>query len=100
MSIGKDSIKDVSKLVADIENIITVDNVPAGVGFREVGAIQKPSQIQYPKVDESWKCLATEVLGDKDGLTSKQTDKRLSKTFLHIRDDVELSAADTREDHF
>ena len=38
MTINKDSVKDLSKLAADIKNIIAVDNVAACVGFREVEA--------------------------------------------------------------
>ena len=95
MTISKDSVKDVSKPVADIKNIITVDNVSACVGFRKVGVI--PSKIEYPWVEESWKYPGVEVLGDKDGLTLKQSDKGLSKTFLNIRDAVKQSPADKRE---
>ena len=55
MNVWKDSIKDVSKHVADIKHIITVNNVAACVGFKAVVAFQKSSHIQYPKVEECWK---------------------------------------------
>ena len=68
MTINKDGIKDVSKLIADFKHIITGDNALAYVAPKEVGVAQKSSRVQFPLEEEIWKYNEMAVLGDKDGL--------------------------------
>ena len=58
----RDSIKDVSKLIANFKHILTEDKAAACVALREVGVPQKSSRVQFPLVEELWKYPAMELL--------------------------------------